>query len=114
MKRILLTLLIVCFATFAYAGDSAISSGEQAADALIFDGSALITALQVVTDGTNDGKLIVYDNTSAAGTVINEFTVTGASHYGGRVFIPPIEAQTGIYCDISGTGATYFVEYARD
>jgi len=115
MKKLLLIVFTVFILTgVSYAEESSITSGEQTADGLIFTGQANITAIQVVTDGTNDAKIIIYDNTSAAGRVVFECTVTGASHYGGRVFVPPIELYDGIYADISGTGASYFVEYARN
>jgi len=116
MKRILLTLLIMCFATTAYAGQSAsaITSGEQTSDAIIFTGGARLTAVHIVTDGTNDAKLIIHDNTAKSGKVVCEITVSGGSHYGGRVYFPPIEMDIGISADIAGTGASYFIEYARN
>jgi len=117
MKRLLLIVFVVfCFASSAQGelASTAITTGEQTADGAMFSGSANITAIQVITDGTNDGKVVVYDNTAGSGKVVFECTVTGASHYGGRVFVPPIEVYTGIYADISGTGASYIIEYARD
>lgn len=90
---------------------AAITSGEQTSDQLILTGPGAITAIKVVTDGTNDATLILYDNTSAAGTVVDETKVNGANHYGGRNIIFPIKVNTGIYANIEGTDASYFVEY---
>ena len=73
MKRILLTLLIICFAIPAYAGpsSSAITTGEQSGNTLVFSGSAKLTAVHIVTDGTNDGKIIIHDDVSiGAGAII--------------------------------------------
>ena len=113
-KLIIATLITLMLAGSSFGGQTAISSGEQTADAAIYSGSADITAIQVCTDGINDGKVIIYDNTTDSGKVVFEATVTGASHYGGRVFVPPIEVSNGIYVDVTGTGASYFVEYARN
>ena len=114
MKKLILAVLAVFLLTgVSYAGDVAISSGEQTADATIYSGSALLSAVQIITDGTNDAKLVIKDNGSS-GTVVFEATVTGGSHFGGRLFIPPVEIQTDIYCDVTGTGASYIIEYVRN
>ena len=88
------------------------SSGEQSGNTLIMTGPCLMTGLQVVTDGTNDGKVVIQDGVTAAGTVKCEMSVVGANHYGGRNWVAPIKFSTGIYVTGTGTGATYFVETA--
>ena len=90
---------------------AAISSGEQTSSTAVLTGSGCITGIKVITDGTNDATLIVYDNTAASGTVVDETKVNGANHYGGRNVIFPIKVDNGIYAAISGTGASYIIEY---
>ena len=88
------------------------SSGEQSGNTLIMTGPCLMTGLQVVTDGTTNGKVIIQDGTTAAGTVKCEMTVVGANHYGGRNWTAPIKFTTGIYVTGTGANSTYFVETA--
>lgn len=88
------------------------SSGEQSGNTLIMTGPCAMTGLQVVTDGTNAGKVVIQDGVTAAGTVKCEMTVVGANHYGGRNWVAPIKFSTGIYVTGTGSGATYFVETA--
>jgi len=118
MKRItaiiiiFFVLLVLC--RFAMAGPS-ILPGEKTASALIYTKvtgtTCLIKTIKVVTDGTNNAKAIVYDGTDATGTVIDETTIVGADHWGGRTWPDGGIITTGIYVAISGTGASYFVEY---
>lgn len=86
-------------------------SGEQTANAIILNGGGYICGIQVVTDGTNNAKVIIYDNTAGSGTVICELTVVGTDHYGGRLWVPPARVDNGIYVAVSGTGASYFMDY---
>ena len=112
MKNFILALAILFLTcTFAYGFESSISSGEKTSDAQVAIGNGAITAFEVITDGTNDAKIIIYDNTAASGKVLNEMTVIGGAHFGGREPMFPPEFYTGIYVDVSGTGASYIVEY---
>jgi len=90
-----------------------LSSGEQVSSAAVATGASLITGVLVLTDGTNAGTIIVYDNTSAAGTKVFEAVVTGASNFGGATFEIPIYCATGIYGAISGTGASFIIWYRK-
>jgi hypothetical protein len=94
------------------------SSGEQTSDAAVYSSRGAITGVHVITDGTNNAKVVIYDNTAGSGTVVCEITVTGTDHYGGRLFTFPVKVDTGIYVDVTGTGASYIIEYlpefARD
>ena len=90
----------------------AVSSGEQSGNTLIFTGPCAMTGLQLVTDGTNDGKVVIQDGITASGTVKCEMSVVGANHYGGRNWVAPIKFSTGIYVTGTGSNATYFVETA--
>jgi len=87
------------------------SSGEQTSDAAILSEHGYICGLLVITDGTNDAKVVIYDNTAGSGTVKWEQTVIGGDNYGGRAWARPVEFNIGIYVDVTGTGASYIVEY---
>ena len=114
MKKAWVVLLILLFASPCIAEEYAESSGEKTATAIVYDGECFLTAVEVITDGTNDGKVIVYDALSTDGKVVFEATIIGTVHYGGRVFIPKVHMQTGIYVVLSGTGApSFIVEYTR-
>lgn len=114
-KKILIAFLLVLFiATGAFAARViySISSYEKTTNALIHTGKAAITAITVHTDGTNNAKVVVYDNTSGTGNVVFECTVKGSDHYGGRIWTPyPVKVSTGIYVVVTGTGASYIVEF---
>ena len=90
----------------------AISSGEKTSSAVIKAGRCFLSSVLVITDGTNPATIIIYDNaTEAAGKKLAEFLVAGATGYGGRNWTFPIRCDNGIYCSISGTGASAIVEY---
>ena len=88
------------------------SSGEQSGNTLIMTGPCAMTGLQLVTDGTNDGKVVIQDGVTASGTVKCEMTVVGANHYGGRNWVAPIKFSTGIYVTGTGQNSSYWVEIA--
>jgi hypothetical protein len=116
VKRILfISLIVLLLCSFSQAFEPSILSGEKTSSALIYTvvrgTKCYIKAIKVVTDGTNAGKAIVYDGTDATGTVIDETTVIGTNHWGGRTWPDGGIINTGIYVAISGSGASYFVEY---
>lgn len=90
---------------------TSISSGLQTADTLIFQGKNRINAITLITDGTNPASVLVYDNTSAAGTVIAKVSAAGAQNTVHVVFEKPVKAELGLYADVTGTGAGYIVFY---
>lgn len=90
----------------------AVPSGEKDASALIYTGKCLLTGIKVLTDGINQATVIIYNNTSAAGTVVDKFVVAGAELYGGAIYgKSPIVMTTGIYVSLAGSGAKYYVFY---
>jgi len=113
MKRFLLLFMAAFLITLspAFAIDGSLGTGELTASSLVYSGVCWITGVQVVTDGVNDAKIIVYDATEASGKVITEITVTGAYHYGGQVWTFPEVCRNGIYVAVTGTGASYFIRY---
>jgi hypothetical protein len=88
-----------------------VGSGELTSSAQVKTGKCFLSAVLVITDGTNAATVILYDNTSAAGKKLWEGVVAGATQYGGRNWTFPVRVETGIYCSISGTGASAIVEY---
>lgn len=89
----------------------AICSGKQTADGIIVTGKCVITSIILMTDGTNDASIIIYDSTDTSGTVIREFSVAGSSDMGGNAINHPIFMTNGIYANVTGTGAFYFIDY---
>lgn len=92
---------------------TSISSGSLAASTLLFTGKALLTAVSVGADGTNVAVVTVYDNTSAAADASHPILFQTSVPAGARnqtVWFPfPVQAKTGLYVAISGTGATAVV-----
>ena len=84
-------------------------SGEYSASALIDTGTGVVGAIVVTTDGVNDALCVVYDNTSAIGTVVARCPVKAADQIGGMVI--PFRVKNGIYATISGSGAKYQIYY---
>lgn len=109
--------LLFCIGAINYARHQsyATSSYEQTSDTAICAAAAYMTAVEVITDGTNDAKLILYDDPddTSSGLVLLEITVVAGDHYGGRVWINPVSCANGIYADVNGTGASYIVEYIK-
>lgn len=87
------------------------SSGRKTADATIANGAAILCGVLIETDQTNDATVIVYDNTAASGTVLFKAIVPGAEDT--RYFeLPRVKATTGLYADVTGTGAAYIIHYS--
>ncbi len=89
---------------------------EQTADGdALVSGEGAVCAVHVITDGTNDATVILYDTaTAAAGaaaTKLAEIKVIGADNYGGKVWVHPVNFETGLSADVEGDGASYIIEY---
>ena len=70
----------------------------------------MFCGILIVTNGSNDASVIVYDNAStASGTELFKGTIAAASNFGGGFVYST--AVKGIYVDVSGTGAAYIVYY---
>ena len=95
--------------------DYARSSFEITSSATIAVGPCRLTSILIITNGSDDATVILYDKPSAtgiaAGNKVWEATVPAASQYGGRNWTFPVSCSSGIYCTISGTGASAIVEY---
>ena len=112
MKKILIALLIVLFATTAFAAMK--NSGAKSADALIATGQGVFYGIIVSTDSTNAVTLDIYDNTSASGTkLIPTSTITTASddRIQSITFENGVEFYKGIYVDITCAGTVGYNVY---
>lgn len=90
------------------------SSGEKTADAIIVTGKAILAGVQLISDLSNDPTLVIYDNTSAAGVKIFESVIDVATDAFDKYYTMPgggIRCDLGIYCDVTGTGASYIIHY---
>jgi len=113
-KKLLIVLLFLLL--FVSLGDAQTrglrTSGVKAADAVILAVRGYFHGIEIITDGTNNASVIVYDNAStASGTVIFQGTILGANNFGGVIFIDPVEMFNGIYIDMTGTGMSFIVYY---
>ena len=87
------------------------SSGEKTSSAAIKSGAGYLGGVIILTDGTNDATVILYDNTSASGTKLFEMKVAGGNNGKDIMFPLPITFTKGCYASISGTGASCIVYY---
>ncbi len=111
-KLFILLLSMILFISVADAQVGIRTSGLKAADAVVLAVRSYFYGIEIITDGTNSAKVIVYDMATAApGTIIFQGTVAGASNFGGALFIQPVEMMNGIYVDMTGTGMNYIVYY---
>lgn len=83
------------------------------ADGIIFTGRALISGVSVTASAVNTVTVDVYDGTDATGskvfsTVIINAGSTDAVLTDFQSFPSPIQCDTGVYVDITGTG-TYII-----
>ena len=113
-KKIVLIVLLslILFTSISYAQKGMRTSGIKTEDMAILARPGYFHGIEIITDGTNNASVIVYDNASAAsGTVIFQGTILGANNFGGVIFIDPVEMFKGIYIDMTGTGMSYIVYY---
>ena len=91
-----------------------LSSGLLTADAEVVSRRAILTGVNIVTGGTNDATLVIYDNTAASGNELFKMVVTGTNDgayfnlgdYG-------IRATIGLYADITTAGGGAFILHYR-
>lgn len=89
------------------------SSGLKSASAVIMAMPGTLMGLTVLTDGTNDATVTLYDNSSAAsGLVLAKLKVKGEDLSKELVVAEcGIVCNNGIYAEVSGTGAECIVQY---
>jgi len=92
-----------------------INSGRQNNSAVIYAGKSKISWVKVVTDGNNNASLAIYDSATAAnnGKQVDARPVAASTGYGGgAVGGDAYYCNNGIYCELTGGGAYYFVGYS--
>jgi hypothetical protein len=103
---IILSIPLLCSA----ADGPCFTSGLKTSSAAIIPGPSVLCGVEIVTNGTNDATVIVYDHASAAsGLEAFKGTVAGANNFGGG-FVN-VNMLNGIYLSISGTEAAAIVYY---
>ena len=87
------------------------SSGILTSDGVVLDNPGILVAIVVLTDGSNNATVTIYDNASAAsGKVLGKVIVLGADQMGGELKINAL-ARNGLFLDISGTNAEALIRY---
>ena len=88
------------------------TTDRLAADTAVLAQKGYLFGCLVETNGTNAVTLTLYDHASAAsGKILRKIIVPGANSYGGFELPVGIEAANGIYADVTGTGAAFWVTY---
>lgn len=118
-KSFKLLFLAICILLFAAGGvmafkDYAKSSELRSSDALIVEGKVYLSSVLIITDGTNDATVTIHDALNSGSGTVFYAVVAGGDNWGGRVWVPPLEIENGIYVDVSGTGAKYIIEYVEE
>lgn len=91
------------------------SSGalSAAANQVVAARNARICSIQLITDGTNNASVQVFDNASASsGQVVCRVECTGADRYQHWSHDTGVEASNGLTVTVTGTGAVAIIHYA--
>jgi hypothetical protein len=116
MKKFLITATVLLFFSISVFAEC-ISTYELTADTQILSKRGALCAITIMTDGSNDARVILYDVAAVGDIAITnklmEITVKGADHYGGRIWDSGnnVRFTEGLYADINGTGASFIVEW---
>ena len=118
MKKLLIALFILTFSTIALARDINRITAPATVSARAIAGACLFYGITVMTDGTNNVTLNIYDNTAASGTrlIPTNFIIPGIDRYFGYKPPLPIRCTNGIYVSVSVAGGgtcSYQVLYDR-
>lgn len=91
------------------------SSGLKSSDTAVSTVGGYLHGVYLISDASNACSIVVYDNASAAsGLVLAKLSIaasTTAPQY--ITFNNPVSANSGIYADVSGTGANFIVYYSQ-
>jgi hypothetical protein len=118
MKKLFIILTILCISSLAFARDINRITVPAAASSAAVSGACLFYGITVITDGTNNVTLNIYDNTAASGTrlIPTNFIIPGIDRYFGYKPPLPIRCTNGIYVSVSVAGGgtcSYQVLYDR-
>jgi hypothetical protein len=90
---------------------TSISSGVINSDTLVFNGKTRVNALTILTDGTNAATVDLKNGTTTAGAIKITGKCIGANLINHILFDNPVLFETGLYVDVTGTGATCIIYY---
>ena len=110
MKKFILAILMVLLvSTGAYSE----RTQELTADTLIDTGIGVFRGIFIITDGTNNVTVDIYDATSAVSgkEIIPSWVVLGNSRFGHVSFDDGEGYGTGLYVDITTAGTATFIVY---
>jgi len=112
MRKIacILAMMLMLTGAPALAQDSVISSGMTTSDRLIGTGNCYAYGFELIA-GASTAVLSIYDGITASGTTVLAGQVGTATLWNGLRLYHPVEGFTGIYADVTGTGAQYTVYY---
>ncbi len=92
----------------------ATSSGLLTADTAVLSAPGRLLSVQLIADGTNAATLIIYDNTSAAGTVLAKLSLAATGTYqDAHLPAEGFACNKGIYADVTGTGAAFIIGFSQ-
>ena len=112
MKRlILVALIVIAMGGMAWAESKIQTTDKLHYNAVIFTGQISLRGCFILTNGTDDVTLTIYDATNTSGRIIRQITIAGSDYYGGFALPYSILMQRGIYATVSGTGASYWIDY---
>lgn len=77
----------------------------------VYTGKGTLTAVTVISDGTNAATATVYDNTVGSGTVLAKALVSGAIGVFHLPFPIHVRCDVGLTVVLSGTGSGVILHY---
>ena len=113
MKKLILFAIISLFLLMpmaAMAQNAVISSGMTTSDRLIASGNCYIYGVEIIS-GASTAVVSIYDALTISGTTVLQGQAAMANLWNGARLNNPVEVFTGIYADVTGTGAAYTVYY---
>ena len=115
IKTLVAGFCFICLFAASVVLATSFSSYEKIADAQIVARGGELCSVLVITDGTNDATLALYDVAAAASIAASnklaEIKVSGEDFYGGRICSDCVQFTNGLYGDVTGTDASYIIEW---
>ena len=66
------------------------SSGKLTTDQIVFEGPGKLGSILIMTNGSVNTKVVLYDGLTATGTILYEVEVVAANRYGGGCIIEKV------------------------
>jgi len=113
MKKLFLALILALVFVLpiqAGAQQIIISSGLTTSDRLIATGNCSFHGMEIIS-GASTATVAIYDSITASGTTVGKGVASLAKPWESGPLPFGVEVFTGIYADVTGTGAAYTVYY---